>query len=78
MYAMLLWCALAGLTNTPTCRALPAAPADANVRMEQLLFQSEGPGLIDVRQLPANALSWWVNDQPSHMTYERVHGGIGP
>jgi hypothetical protein len=73
MYALLLWCALAGLTNTPTCRALPAAPADANVRMEQLLFESE-----DLGQIHHEMRRFWMNDRPAHMTYQRVHGGIGP
>ncbi len=78
MHVWLLWCALAGLTSTPTCWNLPAAPEDARMRMEQLLFESSGPGQIDVRELPPNCRVWWENEQPSHRTYERVHGGIGP
>jgi hypothetical protein len=47
--------------------------SDPNVRMEQLLFQSE-----DLRQIHDEWRRFWMNDQPSHMTYQRVHGGIGP
>jgi hypothetical protein len=46
---------------------------DPNVRMEQLLFESE-----DLRQIHDEVRRFWMNDQPSHMTYQRVHGGIGP
>ena len=73
MQVWLLWCALVGLTGTSTCRALPVAPADPNVRMEQLMFESEGPGQISPEEMRR-----WMNDQPSHMTYQRVHGGLGP
>jgi hypothetical protein len=48
-------------------------PADKNERMEVLLNQSE-----DLRQIEAEWRRFWMNDQPSHMTYQRVHGGIGP
>ncbi|MCC6417323.1 MAG: hypothetical protein IT429_03650 [Gemmataceae bacterium] len=47
--------------------------SNPNVRMEQLLFQSE-----DLRQMHDEWRRFWMNDQPSHMTYQRVHGGIGP
>lgn len=48
-------------------------PSDPNERMEILLFQSE-----DLRQIKKEWLRFWMVDQPSHMTYERIHGGIGP
>jgi hypothetical protein len=47
--------------------------SDKNVRMEQLLYQSE-----DLRQMHDEWRRFWMNDQPSHMTYLRVHGGMGP
>ena len=47
--------------------------SDPNIRMEQLLFQSE-----DLRQIRNEWRRFWFTDQPSHMTYERIHGGIGP
>ncbi len=46
---------------------------DPNVRMEQLLFQSE-----DLRQIQDEWRRLSIHDQPAHMTYERVHGDIGP
>ena len=42
-----------------------------NTRMEQLLYQSE-----DLRQMGKEWRRFWFNDQPSHMSTERVHGGI--
>jgi hypothetical protein len=46
---------------------------DPNVRTEQLLNQSE-----DLRQVTQEWRRIWFNDMPSHMTPERVHGGIVP
>ena len=45
--------------------------SDPNVRMQQLLYQSE-----DLRQINNEWRRFWFNDQPSHLTPERVHGGI--
>lgn len=45
--------------------------SDPNTRMQQLLHQSE-----DLRQIEAEWRRFWFNDQPSHLTPERVHGGI--
>ena len=47
--------------------------SDRNVRTDQLLSQSEG-----LRQSAKESDRLWMNDQPAHMSYERVHGGIGP
>lgn len=47
--------------------------ADDNIRMEQLLYQSE-----DLRQIRNEWRRIWFNDMPSHLTPERVHGGIVP
>ena len=47
--------------------------ADPNERVEQLTYQSE-----DLRQMKNEWKRFWFTDQPSHLTYERVHGGIGP
>ena len=46
---------------------------DPNVRTDQLLNQSE-----DLRQLGKEWRRLWQNDMPSHMTPERVHGGVIP
>ena len=46
--------------------------SDPNRRMMELLNQSE-----DLRQIELEWERFWMIDQPSHMTYDRVHGGIG-
>jgi hypothetical protein len=45
--------------------------ADPNVRMEQYINQSE-----DYRQIGGFWRRFWFNDMPSHLTPERIHGGI--
>ena len=45
--------------------------SDPNVRMEQLLSQSD-----DLRQIQNAWRRFWFNDQPSHLTPERIHGEI--
>jgi hypothetical protein len=45
--------------------------SDPNVRMQQLLYQSE-----DLRQMQNEWRRFWFNDHPSHLTPERIHGGI--
>ena len=45
--------------------------ADLNTRMEQMLFASE-----DLRQIEGIWRRFWFNDMPSHMTPERMDGGI--
>jgi hypothetical protein len=51
---------------------LDAQTSDPSVRMEQLLNQ----GGEDIRRIESPR--FWLNDQPSHLTPIRVHGGIGP
>ncbi len=48
-----------------------AYSSDPNVRMSQLLNNSE-----DLRQIGYEWQRIWFTDQPSHLTPERVHGGI--
>jgi hypothetical protein len=38
-----------------------------------MLNQSE-----DLRQMKKEWFRFWMVDQPSHLTPDRVHGGIGP
>lgn len=45
--------------------------SNPNTRMDQLLNQSE-----DYRQIGEFWRRFWFNDMPSHMTPERIHGGI--
>jgi hypothetical protein len=45
--------------------------SDPNIRMEQLVNQSE-----DYRQIGEFWRRFWFNDMPSHLTTERINGGI--
>ncbi len=45
--------------------------ADPNERVRELLNNSE-----DLRQIQYEWQRFWFTDQPSHLTPERVHGGI--
>ena len=47
--------------------------SDPLIRMEQLLIDSE-----NLRQMHDQWRRFWMNDQPSHMTPYRIHGGVGP
>ncbi len=62
--------ALGGLSLNSGC-LLNQYSSDPNVRMQQLLYNSE-----DLRQIGSEWRRLWFNDQPSHMTPERIHGGI--
>jgi hypothetical protein len=61
--------ALLGLGNAGCL--LNQYSSDPNTRMDQLINQSE-----DMRQVTEEWRRIWFNDQPSHMTPDRVHGGI--
>jgi hypothetical protein len=73
MRRLLLLAAVAGLALSNTGCLLNIYSSDPNVRMEQLIFQSE-----DLRQIHEEWRRMWFTDQPSHMTWERTHGGTGP
>jgi hypothetical protein len=45
--------------------------SDPNIRMNQLIIQSE-----DLRQIDEEWQRIWFTDNPSHLTPERIHGGI--
>ena len=47
--------------------------SDPNIRMQQLLNQSE-----NLRQVRGEWHRFWMNDQPSHLTPQRVNGLISP
>ncbi len=46
--------------------------SDPTIRLEQNLNHSE-----DLRQMQGEISRFWMNDQPSHLTPIRVHGGVG-
>lgn len=62
--------AIGGLTANSGC-LINQYSSDPNIRMSQLLNQSE-----DLRQITPEWRRFWLNDQPSHLTPERIHGGI--
>ena len=47
--------------------------ADPNIRMEQMLYQSE-----DLRNIREEWRRFWFTDMPSHLSPQRTHGGIYP
>jgi len=50
---------------------LPIYSGDPAKRAEQLIFTSE-----DLRTILMEWERFWFVDQPSHMTFQRVHGGV--
>ena len=50
---------------------LPIYPSDPVERMDALLVVSEG-----YRQIKDEWKRFWFVDQPSHLTFDRIHGGI--
>jgi tetratricopeptide (TPR) repeat protein len=65
---MLLWDQAEALLDD---LGFPVYQADPTERRESLLNSSE-----DLRQIEEEWGRFWFTDQPSHMTYERIHGGI--
>lgn len=72
-WRILMLTAVAGLAIGNSGCFINQYSSDKNERMDILLNQSE-----DLRQIRGEWRRFWMNDQPSHMTYQRVHGGIGP
>jgi hypothetical protein len=65
--------AIAGLTLSNVGCFLNQYPSDKNDRMDVLMVQSE-----NLRQIQGEWRRFWLNDQPSHLTPDRVDGGIAP
>ena len=74
MVRLLLLAGAVGLAVSISNFALDQCPNDSQPRPEVLIDQSETIGKIDA----TNWRHFYMNDQPSHMTYERAHGGVGP
>jgi len=55
------------------CLFLNRYDSDPNERMRQLLNESE-----DLRQISAEKKRFWMNNQPSCLSYDRLSGSIGP
>lgn len=58
-------------SGPPRCFWNQEYRSDPDVRTKQLRDQSE-----DLRQIQNEWWRFWFNDQPNHLTPERVHGGI--
>jgi hypothetical protein len=61
------------LTVSNTGCLLNMYSADPNERMQQLLNQSE-----NLRQAKKEWFRFWLVDQPSHLTPDRVDGRLAP
>jgi hypothetical protein len=62
---------LAGLSLGNAGCFIPIYSNDPLVRVNELLNTSE-----DLRQIEQEWARIWFVDQPSHLTYDRIHGGI--
>ena len=71
MRRLLLLSVLAGGVLTNTGCFINTLSSDPNRRINELLNRSE-----DLRQIEYEWERIWFQDQPSHLTPERVHGGI--
>ena len=71
MRRLLLLSALATLALSNSGCLLNIYSSDPNRRMMELINNSE-----DLRQIEYEWERIWFVDEPSHMTPERVHGGI--
>lgn len=75
MKKKLLFAALTLLACLPSsgCLFLNRYDSDPNERMKQLLNESE-----DLRQIRAEKQRFWLNNQASCLSYDRLNGHIGP
>jgi hypothetical protein len=71
MQRWLLLAAVAGIIFCQSGCFINAYSSDPNRRTHELLNNSE-----DLRQIESEWERIWFMDQPSHLTPERVHGGI--
>jgi hypothetical protein len=71
MRRVLMLLALASLALSNVGCLINAYSSNPNRRMVELLNNSE-----DLRQIEYEWERIWFMDEPSHMTPERVHGGI--
>ena len=71
MRCLLLATAATGLLLANSGCLINQYSSDPNRRMAELINNSE-----DLRQISNEWERIWFNDQPSHLTPERIHGGI--
>ncbi len=72
MRRVLLLAVVAAIGALNTGCLLNAYPSNPERRMLVLMNQSE-----NLRQIDYEMERFWMVDQPSHLTPERVHGGVG-
>ncbi len=60
-----------GLLTINTGCLLNIYPSDPTRRINALLTVSE-----NLRQIADEWQRFWFTDQPSHLTYDRIHGGL--
>ncbi|MSR54817.1 MAG: hypothetical protein EXS09_16240 [Gemmataceae bacterium] len=65
--------AMIGVLPNTGCLFLNRYDSDPNTRTAELLNESE-----DLRQAREEWHRFWMNNQPSVLTYERLNGAIGP
>jgi len=73
MRRVLLLLAVSAFLLSQTGCIINMYSSDPNRRVLQLLNQSE-----DLRQMEYEWERVWFTDMPSHLTPERVHGGVMP
>ena len=71
MRRWLLLTVVAGMVLGNTGCLINIYSSDPNRRMAELINTSE-----DLRQIQYEWERIWFTDQPSHLTAERIHGGI--
>ena len=71
MRRLLLLAAVAAFGASNVGCMIPQYSSNPSRRTAQLLNESEG-----LRQAENDWERFWMIDQPSHLTAERVHGGI--
>ncbi len=65
--------ALAATLPSSGCFFMNRYDSDPNYRMRQMLNESE-----DLRQAQEEMHRFWMNQQPSALSYDRLNGAIGP
>ncbi len=70
---LLFLSAIAMLSFVNTGCMINQYSSDPMVRMEQQLIDSE-----NLRHAHDEWRRFWMNDQPSHLTPYRIHGGVSP
>jgi hypothetical protein len=70
---ILVWAAMLFLAVSNAGCFINQYSSDPLVRMEQMMIDSE-----NLRQIHDEWRRFWMNDQPSHLTPYRIHGGVGP